>query len=214
MKLTNRWNRFIYRLWAPVYDGTVNRIFLPGRKQALHLLDLKPGERVLLAGVGTGADLPLLPEGVEAVGVDLSPEMLRRARARLPLPGRGVTLLQGDAQSLLVEESTFDALVFNLILSVVPDGRACLRENLRALKPGGRAVVFDKFAPEGGRLSLLRRVLNWFSTLLGTDITRRFGELLGGSGGRIIQQEASILGGKYQVILLEQVLKPSSAAEG
>jgi hypothetical protein len=63
MKMTNRWNRFIYRLWAPIYDSTVNRIFRPGRKRAMELLDLKPGERVLLVGVGTGADLPLIPAG-------------------------------------------------------------------------------------------------------------------------------------------------------
>ena len=43
MKMTNRWNQFIYRLWAPIYDSTVNRIFLPGRKRALDLLDLQPG---------------------------------------------------------------------------------------------------------------------------------------------------------------------------
>ena len=35
MRLTNRWNRFVYRLWAPVYDGTVNTFFRPGRKRAM-----------------------------------------------------------------------------------------------------------------------------------------------------------------------------------
>ena len=76
MKMTNRWNQFIYRLWAPVYDATVNHFFMPGRRRAMDVLDLKEGESVLLLGVGTGADLPLLPAGVRAVGVDLSPEML------------------------------------------------------------------------------------------------------------------------------------------
>jgi phosphatidylethanolamine/phosphatidyl-N-methylethanolamine N-methyltransferase len=208
MKMTNRWNKIIYRLWAPVYDATVNHIFLPGRKQALRLLDLKSGERVLLVGVGTGADLPLLPEGVDAVGVDLSQEMLDRARSRLPLPGCSVTLINGDAQRLLIQESSFDAVIFNLILSVIPDARSCLHENLRALKPGGRAVVFDKFAPEGGRLSTLRRMLNWFSTLLGTDITRRFEDILRGSGAIVVQQESSILGGKYQIALLKWESQP------
>jgi len=202
MKMTNRWNRFIYRLWSPVYDATVGRLFMPGRKQALAMLDLQPGERVLLVGCGTGADLPLLPEGVEAVGIDLSPEMLARARSRLPLPGRSITLLQGDAQDLLVEEAAFDALVFNLILSVIPDGRLCLQENLRALKPDGRAVVFDKFAPVTGKISILRQFLNLFSTLFGTEITRRFGDMLQDSNARVIRREASIMKGMYQVILL------------
>lgn len=204
MKMTNRWNRSIYRLWAPVYDATLGRFFLPGRRRALELLDLRRGERLLLVGVGTGADLPLLPEGVEAVGVDLSPEMLGRARSRLPLPGREVRLLQGDAQKLLVDEGSFDAVAFHLILSVIPDGAACLRENLRALPPGGRAVVFDKFAPEGTRVSVVRRVLNWISTLLGTDITRHFGALAAGAPCRVVQEEPSLMGGWYQVILLKK----------
>jgi ubiquinone/menaquinone biosynthesis C-methylase UbiE len=202
MKMTNRWNQFIYRLWAPVYDATVGRFFFSGRKRAMEALNLRSGERVLLVGVGTGADLPLLPAGVTATGIDLSPDMLAKARQKLPLPDREVTLLQGDAQQLLVEESGYDAVAFNLILSVIPDGAACLRENLRALKPGGRAVVFDKFLPDAGRLTPGRRLLNLGSTLFGTDITRRFGDLAQGTGIRVIRDEPSLLRGTYRVILL------------
>ncbi len=161
-------------------------------------------ERLLLVGVGTGADLPLLPEGVEAVGVDLSPEMLGRARIRLPLPGRAVTLLQGDAQRLLVRKAGFDALAFNLILSVIPDGAACLHENLRALKPGGRVVVFDKFASDEGKISFARRALNRLTSLFGTDVTRRFGDMARGCPVRVTHDEPSLLGGAYRVILLEK----------
>lgn len=202
MKMTNGWNQFIYRLWAPIYDATVGHFFLPGRKRAIECLNLQPGERVLLVGVGTGADLPLLPQGVQAVGVDLSADMLAKARQKLPLPGREVTLLQGDAQQLWVEDAAFDAVIFNLILSVIPDGAACLRENLRALKPGGRAVVFDKFLPDAGRLTAGRRLLNLGSTLFGTDITRRFGDLAQGVAMRVERNEPSLLHGTYRVILL------------
>jgi phosphatidylethanolamine/phosphatidyl-N-methylethanolamine N-methyltransferase len=202
MKMTNRWNRFIYRLWAPVYDATVGHFFLPGRKRAIALLDAQPGERILLLGVGTGADLPLLPRGVQAIGVDISPAMLDQARRKLPLPGLEVTLLQGDAQGLLVDEATCDAVIFNLILSVLPDGAACLRENLRALKPGGRLVVFDKFLPDSGRLNFGRRLLNLGSTLFGTDITRRFGDLSRGLDVQVVCDEPSLMNGTYRVILL------------
>ena len=75
MRMTNRWNRVVYRLWAPVYDATVSHLFMPGRHRAIQLLALQPGERVLLVGVGTGADLPLLPPGVQAMGTDLSLEI-------------------------------------------------------------------------------------------------------------------------------------------
>jgi phosphatidylethanolamine/phosphatidyl-N-methylethanolamine N-methyltransferase len=202
MKMTNRWNRFIYRLWALVYDSTVGHFFLPGRKRAIDTLNLQPGEHVLLVGVGTGADLPLLPQGVQAVGVEFSADMLAKARQKLPLPGREVTLLQGDAQQLLVDEAAFDVVIFNLILSVIPDGAACLRENLRALKPGGRSVVFDKFLPDSDPLTLGRWLLNLGSTLFGTDITRRFGDLSRGMNIQIVQDEPSLLHGTYRVILL------------
>jgi ubiquinone/menaquinone biosynthesis C-methylase UbiE len=153
-------------------------------------------------GVGTGADLPLLPQGVRAVGIDLSADMLAKASQKLPLPGREVTLFQGDAQQLLVEEAAFDVVIFNLILSVIPDGAACLLENLRALKPCGRAVVFDKFLPDAGRLTLGRRLLNLGSTLFGTDITRRFGDLAQSVNTQIVHDEPSLMHGTYRVILL------------
>ncbi|MFO0761315.1 MAG: methyltransferase domain-containing protein [Byssovorax sp.] len=204
MRVTNRYNRVIYRLWAPVYDRAADRLFAIGRRRALELLNLQPGERVLLAGVGTGADLPLLPAGVSALGVDLSPAMLAQARARLPLAGREVALVEGDAQALPVEDASFDAAVLNLILSVVPDGAACLRESLRALRPGGRAVVFDKFVPDDRRPSRGRRLLNLGSTLFGTDITRRFADLRAGAPCEVVRDEPSLLRGAYRVILLRR----------
>ena len=209
MGMTNRWNRLVYRTWAPVYDGSIGRFFVPGRKRAMEVLSPEPGERVLLVGVGTGADLPLLSAGVEAVGVDLSSDMLARARAKLPLPGRDVKLIQGDAQKLSVGEGEFDAAVLNLILSVVPDGARCLRSTLQALKPGGRAVVVDKFLPDEGELTPTRRVLNSITSFFGTDITRRFGDLVEGSSCTKIHDEPSILGGAYRVILLRKDEEPS-----
>jgi phosphatidylethanolamine/phosphatidyl-N-methylethanolamine N-methyltransferase len=203
MKMSNRWNQLIYRIWAPIYDQTVNRLFLPGRKRAVQLLDLKAGEKVLLVGVGTGADLPLLPEGIEAVGVDLSEDMLARARSKLPYSNVKVTLIHGDAQQLLVEASSFDAVIFNLILSVIPDGSLCLRENMRALKPAGRAVIFDKFVSDSGSISLARKILNFFSTLFGTDITRSFQDMLKDTPARVIHQEESILKGNYRLFLIK-----------
>lgn len=204
MRMTNRWNQFIYRLWAPIYDSTVNYFFMPGRKRALELLDLQPGEKVLLVGIGTGADLPFLPSSVDATGIDLSPEMLAKAHLKLNRCPAAVKLIQGDAQTLLVEESAFDAVVLNLILSVIPDGNTCLKSELRALKPGGRAVIFDKFLPEGASASPIRKFLNLFSTLLGTDINRRLSDMMKDCPCQVAHDEPSTAGGMYRVILLEK----------
>ena len=54
MKMTNRGNKVIYRLWAPVYDATVGHFFLPGRIRAIELLDPQPGERPPAGGRGHG----------------------------------------------------------------------------------------------------------------------------------------------------------------
>lgn len=205
MKMTNRWNQFIYRLWAPIYDSTVNHIFLPGRQRALELLDLQPGERILILGIGTGADLPLLPAGVSVTGIDLSPEMLDKCRLKLSQCPATVKLIEGDAQTLLVEPASFDAVILNLILSVIPDGNACLQSALCALKSGGRAVIFDKFLPEGKIPSPGRKFLNFFSTFLGTDINRRFSDLMGNCACRVTHDEPSIASGMYRVILLNRI---------
>jgi ubiquinone/menaquinone biosynthesis C-methylase UbiE len=204
MKMTNQHNLTAYRWWAPIYDATVNRLFDPGRKRALQILALQPGETVLIVGVGTGADFPYLPKGVEATGIDLSPDMLAKARLKLDRCSADVKLIEGDAQVLLVDEGFFDAAILNLILSVIPDGRACLQSALRGLKPGGRIVIFDKFLPEAKELSLPRRFFNFFSTFLGTDINRRLSDLMLGCPCIVTHDEASIVGGMYRVIMLKK----------
>ncbi len=204
MKLTNRWNTLVYRLWSPVYDAFGDRIFRRGRERAMQLLAPRAGERLLVPGVGTGADLPLVPEGVDVTGVDLSPHMLAKARAKIGQCRAKIELVEGDAQALPVPEASYDAALLNLILSVVPDGRACFHATLRALKPGGRVVVFDKFQPDGERLSLTRRALNLGSTAFGTEITRRFGELTAGEPCSIEVNEPSLLRGAFRVILLRK----------
>jgi phosphatidylethanolamine/phosphatidyl-N-methylethanolamine N-methyltransferase len=205
MKMTNRWNRFIYRLWAPVYDSTVDHFFKPGRKRTLEVLNLKPGENVLIVGVGTGADLPLLPKSVDVIGIDISGEMLNKARQKLPHCRANIQLIQGDAQVPCLPENHFDAALLNLILSVVPDGTACLRETLRTLKIGGRIIVFDKFQPEGQKTGLGRKLVNFFSTILGTDITRQIGGMSQGLPCKIISDEPSLAGGVYRVIEIRPV---------
>ena len=200
MKMSNRWNRIIYRLWAPVYDSTVEHFFRPGRLRAMELLALQPGEHVIIVGVGTGADLPLLPEGVEVVGIDISREMLKKARQKLPRCRTDIQIIQGDAQVPCLPENHFDAALLNLILSVIPDGTACLRETLRVLKAGGRIIVFDKFQPEGQKTGLGRKLVNFFSTILGTDITRQIGGISQGLPCKIISDEPSLAGGVYRVI--------------
>jgi phosphatidylethanolamine/phosphatidyl-N-methylethanolamine N-methyltransferase len=203
MKMTNRGNQIIYKVWAPFYDMLAGRIYQSGRRQVLAKLNLQPGENLLLVGVGTGVDLPYIPADVQATGVDLSPDMLRKAEAKRPLSPAEITLLEADATQMPLDDNTFDAAVLNLILAVVPDPVACWQETLRVLKPGGRLVIFDKFVPEDGQVSGFRRLLNQVTMLIGTDINRKFSDIVGETAVTIFSDEPSMFGGQYRVIVVQ-----------
>src|SRR5262245_17484962 len=72
-----------YRRYASVYDALFGPVLQPGRKAVLEALECRPGDRVLEVGVGTGLSLPLYPPFVRVTGVDLSREMLEKARSRV-----------------------------------------------------------------------------------------------------------------------------------
>ena len=146
--MNNKHNRRIYRLYAPLYDLFFKAASDRPRRSAIQMLCLQPGERLLIPGIGTGLDLLYLPANVSVTGVDFSPAMLEQARAKVD--GRDVTLLEMNAQRLDFPDASFDAVLFMLSLSVIPDGRAAFGEVWRLLRPGGRIVIFDKFLPENG----------------------------------------------------------------
>ncbi len=196
-------NQTIYKWWAPIYDKVMGPFAGKARRRAIELLKLQPGDAVLLSGVGTGLDLPQLPAGVKAVGIDLSPDMLRKAQDKLN--GHAVTLCEMNAQALDFAANSFDVVILNLILSVVPDGVATFREAWRVLRPGGRAVIFDKFAAEGKQISALRRGIGKIIALFGTDPNRRLSEIIGHPPDLNIERdEPSLLHGQYRIVLLSK----------
>jgi phosphatidylethanolamine/phosphatidyl-N-methylethanolamine N-methyltransferase len=197
---TNRWNRIRYTAFAPLYDRIAR--FGAQRRRSIALLALKPGERVLIVGAGTGADLPFIPPGVEIVAGDLTPAMVERIRARARDLGRPVAAEVMDGQALPLPDGSFDAVILHLIVAVIPDPAGCLREAARVLKPGGRAVVFDKFVPDEESPSLVRRAVNVVTHTLFSDITRRLGPLVDQAGLRVVHREAAALGGRFEIAVL------------
>jgi ubiquinone/menaquinone biosynthesis C-methylase UbiE len=188
-----------YTLIAPFYDAVLTRATRGARRRSLEALDeLAPGE-VLVAGIGTGLDLPHLPARHRYVGIDLTAAMLRKARRRTS-PAR-VDLVQGDAMRLPFHDGRFDAAVLHLILAVVPDPVACLREAARVVRPGGRLLVFDKFLKpgEGG----WKRAFNPLTRHVATRLDVVFDEVLGAVPGLDRHHdEPALAGGWFRLIRL------------
>ena len=123
----------------------VPAIFAPWAPLVVAKAALRHGERVLDVACGTGVVARLAAEqvgaGGHAVGVDLNPGMLARARAS-PMPeGTAVEWREGDAGALPFGTASFDAVFCQLGLQYFPDRQQAAREMYRVLKPGGRLVV-------------------------------------------------------------------------
>jgi phosphatidylethanolamine/phosphatidyl-N-methylethanolamine N-methyltransferase len=206
--MTNRWRRITYTFWAPGYDFFA-WIFRRRRVRAIQLLALQPQERVLIVGAGTGLDLPLLRRDLHVTAVDLTPAMIRRltmraARLGLPLDARVM-----DAHELDYADGSFDVVLLHLILAVVPDPVKCIREVQRVLRPGGRAVVLDKFVPEGASPGFVRRLFNPVAQFFFTDMTRKLGAIIQAAPAlRVTHDEPAGWGGFFRIALLQKRTEP------
>jgi phosphatidylethanolamine/phosphatidyl-N-methylethanolamine N-methyltransferase len=197
---SNAWNRLRYSVWAPFYD-LAGRRFDRYRRESLARLDLRTGQRLLLVGAGTGNDLPYVPAGVRTVATDLTPAMLERARSKSATAQLAVM----DGHRLAVKPDAFDAAALHLILAVIPDPAACLRETARAVRAGGRIVVFDKFVT-GPHVPGALRILNLFTRVLATEITRRFEDILERSGAPLVVEAdaPAALRGLFRYVVLRR----------
>ena len=205
---TTRWRRLGYTLWAPVYD-LLAKPLARARRLSIDRLAPVAGERLLVVGAGTGLDLDFLPPGVVVTAIDLTPAMLNRLARRAARLGLRFDARVMDAEAMTFPDATFDAAVLNLILAVVPDPARCAHEVARVLRPGGRAVVLDKFVPDAGPVSLGRRLLNPVASFFGTEITRRLGPIIEGTGLRVRSIERAGRSGYLVVAVLEKASDPS-----
>jgi ubiquinone/menaquinone biosynthesis C-methylase UbiE len=195
-----------YRLFAPVYDLFIRKASASTRAASLARIPAGAGARVLVAGIGTGLDVPHLPPGNRYVGLDLTAAMLARVPRRDDL-----ALVRGDAMRLPFADSAFDFVVLHLIVAVVPKPARCLAEASRVLKRGGRALVLDKFLRPGERAPL-RRALNAVSRHVATRLDVVFEEALAEAPGLVIESDEPVLaGGWFRSIALVKRATSSSS---
>lgn len=199
------WDRIRYTVYAPFYDPVVRRLDA-GRRRSFELASLRPGERVLIPGCGTGLDFRHLPPGVSVLAGDVAPGMVRAARAEADRLERSIEVREMNAHQLDVPDASVDGVLLHLLLAVVPDPEAAIREVARVLRPGGRAAIFDKFLPDGAEPSLRRRLASAVSRVVATDLNRQLGPLLDAAGLVAVHREPSLFGGLFEVALAQKPL--------
>ena len=139
-----------YRLFSGSYDIVFGPVFHPGRKEAVRIANDRPGQRILEVGVGTGLSLPYFRPDSRVTGIDVSAEMLAKARRRAAR--HRLAHVEGlhvmDAENLDFSDNSFDAVLALYVASVVPNPARFAAEMRRVCIPGGTIVVVNHFTSE------------------------------------------------------------------
>jgi phosphatidylethanolamine/phosphatidyl-N-methylethanolamine N-methyltransferase len=143
--------RDAYRRWAPVYDLTFGSIAEAGRRHVARIINRRKGS-VLEVGVGTGLSLRCYGDHLSITGIDLSPDMLKKARARVERLELGniAGLHEMDASALAFPDESFNTVVAMYVITVVPNAERVMRELERVCATGGEVILVNHFSQQEG----------------------------------------------------------------
>ena len=157
-----------YDRWAPIYDLVFGPVFRQGRASAIRAAD-RIGGRILEVGVGTGISLPGYAATSRVTGIDISDDMLDKARARVRRHGlSNVDAIRvGDAEALDFADASFDVVVAQYVVSAVADPERALDEFARVCRPGGEIVITTRVGAGEGLRGTIERTLMPVTSRLG-----------------------------------------------
>jgi ubiquinone/menaquinone biosynthesis C-methylase UbiE len=186
MDTQKRWNinSYFYDIWTAPME------MMGGRSWRTMLFSDLPEGRILEIGIGTGANIEHYPRVKRAyVGIDISPNMLKRARERAAGLDLNMDLKIMDAEHMDFPSHTFDAAVSTCVFCSVPDPVQGLREAQRVLKKDGIALFLEHMRPEGRKLGKVFDAINPLTVkLIGVNINRRTVENIKNAGFEIIEE--------------------------
>lgn len=150
-----------YDLWSKFYDHTFRPLVVERQRRAIEQLRLKPGDRVLDLGVGTGMSLRYFPQDTRVVGLDISGGMLHEARRKCTEHEMShVGLVQGDAMRPPFLPHSFDHVLLSHVISVVPDPVTLLNWVAGLIRPHGRVVAINHFRSPRRSVAALEKLFN------------------------------------------------------
>ena len=160
--------RDAYARWAPVYDFSFGPVAEAGRRNAVSAINKRSGS-VLEVGVGTGLSLPQYAKHLKITGIDLSTDMLKKARMRVK--EKKLTnveaVVEMDASRLAFADGQFDTVVAMYVMTVVPEPEKVMRELERVCAPGGQVFIVNHFAQDHGLRGLVEKWMAPASRALG-----------------------------------------------
>lgn len=171
----------VYSDLSRFYDFFFGRVFVDREFEIIEGLNLRPGNRVLEVGVGTGIALDAYPPYAHIVAIDPSADMLKHAADRGKENNwRHIELRQGDALNLDFPDNSFDFVTSFHVLTVVPEPYRMMSEMVRVCKPGGRIAITSHFQSDNEFLAFWSTLVNPVAKLLGWTTRLRQHEVLKG----------------------------------
>ena len=158
----------VYSAFSGFYDLVFGKFFHQSRAEAIELLNIRGGEKILEVGVGTGLSLSYYPKNCKVVGIDFCEPMLEKAKRRLEqyaLPH--IELQKMDAMKMSFPDNSFDSVFAAYVISAVPDPHQVISEMIRVCKVGGKIVLLNHFQNGNRLISTCEKVISPLTKKIG-----------------------------------------------
>jgi ubiquinone/menaquinone biosynthesis C-methylase UbiE len=150
------YSRFYDKFEAPMEQMA----FKPIRKTVIGALS----GQILEVGVGSGKNLPYYRSSARVIGIDISPQMLRKAQEKsATFHGESLELKRMNVEQLMFEDDTFDIVVCTFVLCSVTNPIQAIQEIFRVLKPNGRLILLEHVLSKIPLIAFIQKVFNPFT---------------------------------------------------
>jgi phosphatidylethanolamine/phosphatidyl-N-methylethanolamine N-methyltransferase len=204
-----------YKRYSYFYDLSFGSIFDPGRQKAIEKMTFSPGDHLLEVGVGTGLSLPLYPSDVFISGIDVSPEMLKKAHKKKAKErlNNVVSLEIMDAENMTFSENSFDKVVAMYVATVVPNPLRLVDEMRRVCKPDGEIYIVNHFQHNHPFICGVEKIAYPLSKFLGFRTHLSLDSFIEDAKLDVLEQEEVNFGGYWTLLRVRNNKQITAAME-